>query len=61
MAWCEECRTYLTNYDDQHCFAGYGWFFCYCEKCCPRVMDGSDCGKEHNNEEETKDASSVEG
>jgi predicted RNase H-like nuclease (RuvC/YqgF family) len=36
--------------DKAHTFAGWGFFVGYCEECCPREFDGSDCMKDHEDD-----------
>lgn len=39
-------RLYDEDEDD-HSFSGYGFYVKYHEECCPRTVDGSDCGFNH--------------
>jgi hypothetical protein len=56
---CETCRRALesmgfSEWLEAHRFAGYAWYVTYCASCCPRMMDGRKCGKEHPDESESE-------
>lgn len=51
--WCFKMHCAVNGgrlYDedeDDHSFSGYGFYVKYHEECCPRTVDGSDCGFNH--------------
>lgn len=58
VEWCNECGKELDG-GISHMFSGYGFHIRFCESCCPRTYDGTDCDDKHEREESEKDKSNL--
>jgi hypothetical protein len=42
---CSKCGLPID--EKPHSFAGYGYYIEYHKECCPKELDGSECGLDH--------------
>lgn len=49
MGSCFSCGKKIVG--EVHCFSGYTFYVEYCAMCCPRELDGSECGGDHSDVE----------
>ncbi len=46
MPYCDGCNQEISH-NEAHTFAGWGFYVLYHSACCPHVVDGWECNKDH--------------